>query len=152
MSKIRSFKDLVVWQRGLELSKACHELVRISPRQATRGLAGQLTRAADSVSALVAEGHGRPTRQDYLHYVGMALASVREVESHLLTLERARGLKGPRLNLALALTDELVELALRQPRQREVRRRHAADFGRAAVRDHPLQAAREALGQSLDRR
>lgn len=106
MGNIRSFKDLVVWQRGLELSKACQELLRVSPKRATSGLAGQLTRAADSVSALIAEGHGRPTRQDYLHFVGMARASVREVESHLLTLERSRGLHGPNLNLALSLCDE----------------------------------------------
>ena len=103
---IRSFKDLIVWQRGIELSTACHELVRIAPRPATSGIASQLTRAADSVSALIAEGHGRPTRQDYLHYVGMAKGSVREVESHLLTLERVRGVHGPRLNLALSLCDE----------------------------------------------
>jgi four helix bundle protein len=106
VGKIRSFKDLIVWQRGMELSKACQELVRIAPKRATSGIASQLTRAADSVSALIAEGHGRPTRQDYLHFVGMARASVREVESHLLTLERARGLHGPTLNLALSLCDE----------------------------------------------
>ena len=106
MAPIRSFKDLIVWQRSIELSKACQEIVRIAPRRATGSIANQLTRAADSVSALIAEGHGRPTRQDYLHFVGMARGSVREVESHLLTLERTRGLHGPTLNLALSLCDE----------------------------------------------
>ena len=106
MGSIRSFKDLIVWQRGIELSKACQDIVRIAPRRSTSGIAGQLTRAADSVSALIAEGHGRPSRQDYLHFVGMALGSTREVESHLLTLERTRGLRGPTLNLALSRCDE----------------------------------------------
>ena len=120
MTKIRDFKDLSVWQRGIELAKACHDLVRVSPRRSVAGIGTQLTRAADSVSALVAEGHGRPTRQDYLHYVGMALASVREIESHLLNLERVRGLHGPRLNLALALTDECARmLVVLQRRLRE---------------------------------
>lgn len=120
MAAIRSFKDLTVWQRAMELAQACHQIVRVAPRRSTAGIASQLIRAAESVGALISEGHGRPTRQDYLHYVGMALGSVREVEHHLLTLERIRGVRGPRVDLALALNDECARmLSVLQRRLRE---------------------------------
>lgn len=106
MGKIRSYRDLHVWQRAMELSRACFDLIERSPRRATRGIAGQLLRAADSISDLIAEGHGRPSRRDYLHYVGMALGSVREVDSQLEKLRSSRGLYGPRLSLAFSLNDE----------------------------------------------
>lgn len=118
--QIRSHKDLDVWQRAMELAAACHDLLCNAPRRSTVGVGRQLRRAAEAISALVAEGHGRPTRQDYLHYVGMALASVREVETHLYTLERVRGVRGPRVNLALALNDECARmLTVLQRRLRE---------------------------------
>ena len=103
MGQIRDFKDLVVWQRSIELAKVCFEIVCNAPRRATRGIGAQLVDAADSVGANIAEGHGRPTRQDYLRFLGMAHASLRETEHHLLSLERTRGLTGPRINLALSL-------------------------------------------------
>ena len=106
--KIRSHKDLDVWQRAIELATVCFEIVQLAPRRSTAGIASQLIRAAESVSALIAEGHGRPTRQDYAHYVGQALGSVREVDSHLLTLER--GVRGRRINLAISLTDECARM------------------------------------------
>ena len=106
VGKIRSHRDLLVWQRAMELSGACFEIVERAPRRATRGTASQLLRAADKIAAQIAEGHSRPTRQDYAHYVGMARASVREVASHLEHLHRARNLRGPRITLALSLCDE----------------------------------------------
>jgi four helix bundle protein len=118
--KIRTYKDLVVWQRAIELAAVCWQIVDRAPRRATAGIASQLTRAAESVSALIAEGHGRPTRPDYAHYVGQALGSVREVESHLHTLERVRGVRGRRVNLALSLNDECARmLAVLHRRLRE---------------------------------
>jgi four helix bundle protein len=108
--RIRTYKDLTVWQRGIELATACFEIVRLSPRRRISGIGPQLTRSAESISALIAEGHGRPTRQDYAHFVGQALGSVREVETHLLTLERVRGIRGPRVNLALSLCDECARM------------------------------------------
>lgn len=106
MGQIRDFKDLIVWQKAIELSKACYEIVRLAPRAAVRGIGPQLMDAADSVGANIAEGHGRPTRRDYVRFLGVAHASLREVESHLLNLERARGVHGPTVNLALSLCVE----------------------------------------------
>ena len=117
---IRDYKDLHVWQRAMELAATCWDIVRIAPRRSTSGVGRQLIRASESIAALIAEGHGRPTRQDYAHYIGQALGSVREVETHLRTLERVRGVRGPRVNLALSLNDECARmLSVLQRRLRE---------------------------------
>ena len=106
MGEIRDFKDLIVWQKSIELAKICFEIACSAPRRAIRGIGPQLIDAADSVGANIAEGHGRPTRQDYLRFLGMAHSSLREVENHLRSLERTRGLTGPRISLALSLCTE----------------------------------------------
>lgn len=108
--KIRSYKDLDVWQRAMELAAAVTEILNRAPRRRVVGVGSQLRRAAESVSALIAEGHGRPTRQDYAHHVGMALAEVREVENHLRTLEEVRGVRGPLVDLAISLNDECARM------------------------------------------
>ena len=110
MKKIRSYRDLDVWQRAMELAVAVSELIHRAPRRRIAGIGGQLRRAAEAVSSLIAEGHGRPTRQDYAHHVGMALAEVREVENHLHTLEEVRGVRGPLVNLAVSLSDECARM------------------------------------------
>ena len=106
MGEIRDFKELVVWQRSMELSGVCFQIVQSTARARTRGIASQLLEAADSVHSNIAEGHGRPTRKDYLRFVGTAHASLREVESHLLDLEQNRGVRGAGMDRALALADE----------------------------------------------
>ena len=109
-AKIRSYKDLDVWQRAMELAAAVMEILDRAPRRRVVGVGSQLRRAAESVSALIAEGHGRPTRQAYAYCVGEALAEAREVETHLLTLERVRGVRGPMVNLAMSLNDECARM------------------------------------------
>ena len=106
MRRCDGFKKLVVWQRAIELSKACYEIIRSTPRGRTMGIAYQLVDAARSVHANIAEGYGRPTRKDYRRFIGMALASLREVQSHLHDLEFGRGVRGPTTDMALSLADE----------------------------------------------
>lgn len=80
---IRSFKDLFVWQSAIELSKEIYLISAGFPRTELYGLVSQMRRAAVSISANIAEGHGRGTRRDYTHFVTIALGSAREVESLL---------------------------------------------------------------------
>ena len=106
MKRIRDYKDLIVWQRAMELAETCHDIVALLPHGAKRDLASQIRRAANSITANIAEGHSRPSRHEYLNFIGIARASLKELESHLLTLERIGRARGPRMNRALALTDE----------------------------------------------
>jgi len=106
MVKVRDFKDLIVWQRAMELSATCQDIVNSLGGPARRELASQIRRAASSVTANIVEGHSRPNRGEFLHFLGIARGSLKELESHLLTLERVHRHHSARLNRALALSDE----------------------------------------------
>ena len=106
MGFIRDYKDLIVWQRAGELEVCCSEIVSRLAGPAKREVGPQIRRAANSVGANIAEGHSRPGRGEYLQFIGYARASVKELESHLLSLERLGHATGPRIDRALALCEE----------------------------------------------
>ncbi len=106
MAYARDFKDLVLWQRAMELAAECHDITALLAGPARRELSNQIRRAANSVTANIVEGHARPGRGEFLHFLGIARGSLKELESHLLTLEHLGFYRGPRLNRALALSEE----------------------------------------------
>lgn len=83
---IDDFRDLEVWQRAMELQRACHGAAARLPAEAKFEMAAQLRRAAGSIVANIAEGHGQATRANYRRYIGLARGSSREVQSHLLSI------------------------------------------------------------------
>lgn len=78
-----SFKDLIVWQRAVELSLAIYKLTSKFPASEQFGLVNQLRRASVSVASNVAEGYGRSTKGEYIQFLGHARGSVCEVETQL---------------------------------------------------------------------
>jgi four helix bundle protein len=83
-TRIESFKDLLVWQQGMQLAKSCYLLTQSFPREELYGLTSQIRRASSSVPANIAEGNGRGSRKDYIQFLRIAQGSVRELETHLL--------------------------------------------------------------------
>jgi four helix bundle protein len=100
-----SHKDLVVWQKGMDLVVSCYELTRPFPTDERFGLVSQMRRAAVSVPANVSEGHARRSRQAYANHVSIALGSQSELET-LVELCR-------RLKLASELSLDRFERDLR---------------------------------------
>jgi len=82
-----SFKDLVVWQRAIELSLAIYKLTAAFPSSERFGLTNQLRRAAVSVASNIAEGYGRSTRGEYVLFLGHARGSIFEVQTQLVISE-----------------------------------------------------------------
>ena len=80
----KSFRELVVWQRAIELTTAIYRLTRQFPREEMYGLTSQLRRAGISVASNIAEGYGRATRGEYRNFVGMARASALEIQTQLI--------------------------------------------------------------------
>lgn len=76
-------KELLVWQRAVELVTECYRLSGSFPRSEDFGLRLQLRRAATSVPANIAEGHGRTGVNEYLHHLSIAHGSLKELETHL---------------------------------------------------------------------
>ena len=107
MSEVRSHRDLLVWQRAMDVAVSTYELTRQYPRDELFGLTSQSRRAAASVAANIAEGYGRATRQAYLNFLRIARGSLKELETHLV-LARRVGLAEPeRTDVLLGQTDEL---------------------------------------------
>jgi four helix bundle protein len=86
--KIISYRDLRVWQDSMALAESCYLLTRGFPREEAFGLTSQIRRAAASVPANIAEGHGRENTRTFVQYLRIAQGSLKELETHLLLAER----------------------------------------------------------------
>jgi four helix bundle protein len=84
----RSYKDLVVWQKGVDLACDVHRLTRLLPKEEAYRLTSQIIRASSSIPANIAEGNGRSTRRDYAHFVSIARGSAAELETFLIIIQR----------------------------------------------------------------
>jgi len=93
MAGIQSYRDLVVWRKAMDLAGECYRLAKLMPKSEEYRLVSQLLRAATSVPANIAEGHGRGTRKDYANFIAIARGSLAETET-LLTLAHEVGLIG----------------------------------------------------------
>ncbi|MGD0346302.1 MAG: four helix bundle protein [Terracidiphilus sp.] len=87
---LRSFRELTVWQKSMQLATGIYKLTRAFPREETYGLASQLRRAAVSIPSNIAEGHGRSGVAEYRHFLWIARGSNFEIQTQL---EIARSLK-----------------------------------------------------------
>lgn len=103
---INSYRDLKVWQAGMDLAEQVYKLTQAFPKQETYGLSSQIQRAAVSVHSNIAEGHGRDSTKEYLHFLSVALGSLHEVETQLILAGRLKYLDQKDLDLVLARMDE----------------------------------------------
>ena len=85
---IRHYRDLEVWQRAMDLVEQVYRIAKTLPAEERYGLTSQIQRAAVSIPANVAEGHGRTHRGDYLHHLSIARGSLAELETQLAEGER----------------------------------------------------------------
>jgi four helix bundle protein len=79
-----SFRDLLVWQRAIQMSLAIYRFTTGFPKEELFGLTGQIRRAGVSVASNIAEGYGRNSTGEYKHFLGMARGSNSEVETQLV--------------------------------------------------------------------
>ena len=81
---MKNYKELKVWQRGIEIVAATYELVRQFPREETYGLRSQTTRAAVSIPSNIAEGSSRTSELEYKRFLEIALGSCFELDTQLI--------------------------------------------------------------------
>lgn len=84
MEKIRSHRELIVWQKAMDMTVQIYKLVERFPTHERYGLSSQLTRAAASVPANIAEGNARGSSKDYANFLSIAHGSLMETETFLL--------------------------------------------------------------------
>jgi four helix bundle protein len=106
MQQIRNFRDLVVWQRGMELVDESYRLVKALPASELYGLRSQIVRAAVSVPTNIAEGHGRESRLDFARFLDVAKGSLLELETLFEIGRRQDFWVGEQLSVVKSLLDE----------------------------------------------
>lgn len=85
MSSVQSYKDLLIWKKGIEIVKEVYFLSKQLPKNEEYAISDQIRRAAVSIPANIAEGYGRASTKNYLYFIRIARGSLFEVET-LLTV------------------------------------------------------------------
>lgn len=107
--KIKTFRDLLVWQRGKTLCLATFRITQDMPQREMFGLSQQMRRAAVSIPSNIAEGYAHRTRPEYLRSLKIAMGSLAELCTQIeiaAELELIR--PSPELNNLLAEEDRLL--------------------------------------------
>jgi four helix bundle protein len=80
----KSYRDLLIWQRAIQLTLSIYRLTAGFPKEELYGLTSQIRRASVSVASNIAEGYGRGTRGEYKQFLCMARGSNLEVQTQLV--------------------------------------------------------------------
>lgn len=106
-SDIQSYRDLKVWQKGMDLAEGCYVGSNTFPADERFGLSSQVRRAAASVPANIAEGYGRESRGEFIQFLRIAQGSLKELETHLLLVQRIYPTHTEAMTALLLKTEEL---------------------------------------------
>lgn len=107
MTKIESYRDLKVWQLGMQLAKHCYLLTKTFPKEELFSLTSQIRRAAASIPANIAEGNGRENTGEYIQFLRIAQGSLKELETHLILSQQVELCGKQQTQPLLQHTDDL---------------------------------------------
>jgi len=107
MGVIRSYRDLRVWQLGMDLAADAYRVTKPWPKDEVYGLTGQIRRAAASIPANIAEGFGREASGSFAQFLRIAQGSLKEFETHLLLAVRVDLMDGRTADEILTKSDDL---------------------------------------------
>ncbi len=110
MAKIPSHRDLIVWQKAMDMVMQIYHLANCFPPAEMYRLTNQITRAAVSVPANIAEGHARSTLKDYAHFLVIAKGSLMETETFLMLAVRLGYLDTAQAEPTLDLITEISKM------------------------------------------
>ena len=105
--EINSYRDLKVWQLSMDLVIDCYRAVKLFPKHEQFGLSSQLQRAAVSIPANIAEGHGRSYTKEYLRHIAIAKGSLVELETHIQIADRLNYCGEKKINELLEKTSSI---------------------------------------------
>jgi four helix bundle protein len=98
---VLNYRELIVWQKAMDLAVECHRIVSHFPKVETYGLSASVQRTAAKIPSEIAHGQGRPTTSDFLWHLGHANGLRCELETQLILSSRAGYLPEDQLNAVL---------------------------------------------------
>ena len=102
-----SHKDLILWQKALDLAVAVHEATAAFPKSEMFGLVSQIQRAAVSIPSNIAEGSARRSTREFIAFLHIARGSMAEVETQLLLAQRVGYVGNERLTVLQLRLDKV---------------------------------------------
>ena len=121
--KRRDYRDLVLWQRAIELAADVHQVTLKLPRHETFGMAAQIRRSAVSIPSNIAEGSGRRTTREFIAFLHIARGSLPELKTQLFLAQRVGYLDDADVTTTDSLSDEvgrLLNAVIRGLRRRQM--------------------------------
>ena len=106
-NKLKSYKDLVVWQKSMDLVVEVYALVKKLPKEETYALSDQMRRSVVSIPSNIAEGYTRNSTVEYLRFLSIANGSRTELETQLIICTRIQYLTEKDTEKALAMSNEI---------------------------------------------
>ena len=110
LMQINTYKDLIVWQKAMDLAETVHRLSQSFPKEELYGLTSQLRRAAVSVPSNIAEGQARQSTAEFKNFLSISHGSLAEVETQLLLAIRFKYLTSQQAAAALSLREEISKM------------------------------------------
>ncbi|MBI5079466.1 four helix bundle protein [Candidatus Wolfebacteria bacterium] len=107
---INSYKDLIVWQKSIELVVEIYHLTNLFPKSEIYGLTNQMRRSAVSISSNIAEGYSRKHRQEYIQFIRIAFGSGAELETQIIIAKRLKLASSDKFNKSEALLNEVMKM------------------------------------------
>jgi len=105
-----SHKDLKVWQKGIELVKSIYEITQLFPSNEQFGLVSQMRRAAVSIPSNIAEGCGRNSDKELIHFLYIALGSASELETQIIISQELSLLQPEKSEQMQSLIFEIIKM------------------------------------------
>ena len=104
---MRNFKELRIWQKGIEIAVKTYQLTETFPKEDKYGVCQQMTRSGVSISSNIAEGSSRRSEKDYARFIEISLGSSFELETQLIISEKlSKGDQSLLQNLKEDITDQ----------------------------------------------
>ena len=107
---MNSYRDLIVWQKGVDLVVEVYKVTESFPKNEIYGLTSQIRRAAISIPANVCEGYSRKHRKEYAQFIKTAFASGAELETHLIIANRLALTSPKQCERANSLLSEVMKM------------------------------------------
>jgi four helix bundle protein len=106
----QDYRDLVVWQKAIDLTVRIYQLTRAFPKDEMYGLISQMRRASVSVASNIAEGRGRLSSAEFRQFLGLAQGSVYELQTQLIVVKRLGLASGNTLTETGLLSNEVSKM------------------------------------------
>jgi 23S ribosomal protein len=105
--KVEDYKNLIVWQRSMELAEEVYRLVKKLPKEELFALSDQIRRAVISIPSNIAEGYERDSTKEYIHFLSIAKGSKAELETQLLLCTKIHYLDNSDIEKSISLIQEI---------------------------------------------